>query len=138
MIHVAPPHHVIDPWKIDLAARWYSLQSETLHIPDRFGFFSPGLPPLQAFEVERFTGLLICLSWIVLIGVVGLCCFPAARESAWWTIRVLVGFQFVIIAFYWVTICYGPFRDDEWGTFEYSENDNSVRLVVRIFQPLPT
>ena len=40
--------------RLAIATTGYRIQSCTLQIPDRFGFFSPGPPRLQVFEGLSF------------------------------------------------------------------------------------
>ena len=40
----------LNPVLLDLANRGYYIQSEVLHISERYGVFSPGPPRLQVYE----------------------------------------------------------------------------------------
>lgn len=49
-----------------LGIRGYAFQSQTLHIPDRWGFFAPGPPQSQAAEAAVFATLVVANCQIVL------------------------------------------------------------------------
>jgi len=63
-----PLHPVISSKQLALARRAYSIQSETFHIPDGWGFFSAGPPPQQVYELRGVFPLLImsCFAYAVL------------------------------------------------------------------------
>jgi hypothetical protein len=56
MMDPEPYHNIISSQTLIMATRAYYVQSEIFHIPDQFGFFSPGPPPRQEFEFERVSG----------------------------------------------------------------------------------
>lgn len=124
MINPHDSHHIVSRWKVDLATRWYLIQSETLHIPDRFSFLtSEGPPPRKVFEVESFirflTGLpfcAICIGLAVYLGV-----------SQLWESGVLVfAHQFVFSNFFGSLGFYWRYRNSEdWGTWQYSDDDTA-------------
>ena len=49
----------INPIHLSVATTIYRIQSQTLHIPDHIGFFSPGPPRLQAHEARHFLALML-------------------------------------------------------------------------------
>ena len=53
---------IVNPFHIAIAARGYQIQSHVFQIPDRFGYFSPGSPRLQAHQGSLF------VAWSALIG----------------------------------------------------------------------
>ena len=53
----------LNPLHLAVAITGYRIQSRTLQIPDRFGFFSPGPPRLQVHEGLSF---IIMIGWICL------------------------------------------------------------------------
>ena len=63
-----PCPRVISSTQLALARRAYSIQSETLHIPDRWGLFSAGPPPQQVSEIRDLYSTLIifCFAYAIL------------------------------------------------------------------------
>ena len=53
----------LNPLHLAVTTTGYRIQSRTLRIPDRFGFFSPGPPRLQVHEGLAF---IIMVGWICL------------------------------------------------------------------------
>lgn len=53
------------PPLLALATAGYRIQSQTLQIPDRFGFFSPGPPRLQVSEASLFVATIITTSFFI-------------------------------------------------------------------------
>lgn len=55
---------------LSIATIGYRIQSQSLHIPDRFGFFSSGPPRLQVQEAKSFIELVSFISFqVVSVGV---------------------------------------------------------------------
>ena len=126
MIDPSSSHHVVSRWKLDLATRWYSVQSETLQIPDRFGFLTTGgSPPSQVFEVESIIRLLVCQSFLALLYplcIIGLPHIGISRvlEGLW----IVLGVQFVVFGIAWAFAYYSPHPGTEnWGTWQYRDYD---------------
>src|SRR6478736_9174954 len=103
MIDSSASHHVMSRWKLDLATRWYSIQSETLHIPDRFGFFTPrGSPPSQVFEVESFIRLLVCQSCLALLYPICIVSLPhIGIYRTLGCLGIVLGVQFIVSSIAW-------------------------------------
>lgn len=59
----------MNPHNIAVAASGYRIQSQTLHIPDRYGFFSSGPSRAQAIEGSLVVFLTIVLSLANFMGV---------------------------------------------------------------------
>jgi hypothetical protein len=51
--------HNLNPVHLAIARRGYAIQSNVLRIPDRFGFFAPGPPRLQAYNGAKFAALVL-------------------------------------------------------------------------------
>lgn len=108
-----------NPAHIALARRGYWIQSQRLHIPDRFGFFSPstGCPPrLQAHQGATFTFLAASTVGIIIYGgltlmVVGRAGRPVLRLAAF-----MAAFQVGMLGLAWAVVCYERHRtpSDNW------------------------
>ncbi|KAI1501062.1 hypothetical protein F5X99DRAFT_211976 [Biscogniauxia marginata] len=103
-----PVHLVIGTW-----GHW--IQAHILHIPDRFGFFSPGPPRLQVYQ----GAFVVCVALIL---------GPADLFAAWicllWKVsgrpvsRLVGGFMaigMVTIAFIWVAGLLSPRRAPDYN-----------------------
>lgn len=51
----------LNPHHLALATRGYRIQSRVLHVPDRYGIFSPGPPRLQVHEGSTFFVMILML-----------------------------------------------------------------------------
>ncbi|SPJ74918.1 uncharacterized protein FTOL_04649 [Fusarium torulosum] len=120
MMDPEPYHSIISSRTLSMATRAYYVQSKIFHIPDQFGFFSPGPPPRQEFEVERVIGLLVLLSIIGTMEVVALLVSLLTGNFEWEFVRVCLGFNCIPVEFFWALACYGPRRDPDydWGSWE--------------------
>jgi hypothetical protein len=58
----------LNPVHLGVAAHGYWIQSSVLHIPNRFGFFSPGPPRLQVFHGALFAFISFSLSILSVLG----------------------------------------------------------------------
>ncbi|CEI60202.1 unnamed protein product [Fusarium venenatum] len=124
MIDPSASHHLVSRWKLGLADRWYLIQSETLHIPDRFGFFTPGPPPHQEFEVERFIGLLSCQLCLVLLHLLIFSVSLQTGVSLSDVSGILLGLQFAVFGLFWgIKYPHPSSSTKAWGTWEYSDDD---------------
>jgi hypothetical protein len=83
-----------------MATRAYYVQSEIFHIPDHFGFFSPGPPPRQEFELERVIRLLVLTSIMGAMEVVVLLVSLLTDNFQWEFVRVYLGFNGIPMAFF--------------------------------------
>lgn len=52
----------LNPIHLSFATKAYKIQSQTLHIPDRYGWFSPGPPRLQVHQALVFRWVAVCLT----------------------------------------------------------------------------
>ncbi|KAH9230587.1 hypothetical protein CCHR01_07917 [Colletotrichum chrysophilum] len=57
-------HGQLNPTYLAVAARGYHIQSSVLHIPDRYGWFTPGSPRLQC---RQGAAMSFCLFLVVLL-----------------------------------------------------------------------
>ena len=55
----------LNPFHLAVATEGYRIQSHTLHVPDRMGFFSPGPPRLQVYEASSFFFLVCWVSFSI-------------------------------------------------------------------------
>ena len=60
----------LNPLHLAIATTGYRIQSCTLQIPDRLGFFSPGPPPLQAHQGGSFICLVCWYCMVIFFGAV--------------------------------------------------------------------
>lgn len=128
MIDRNESHHIVSRWKVDLATRWYSIQSETLHIPDRIGFFTPGgPPPKQVSEVECFIRILAWQSLFVLL-------YPIYILISDFGISLrclrglgfLLAVQFAMFCLVWTAASYCHRHDSrDWGTWRYRDDETA-------------
>ncbi len=80
----------LNPTHLAIATAGYRIQTETFHIPDRFGFFVAGPPRLQVRQAALFIHVIqgICLS-LVLWGFVVLILRSVEPVPAWKLIMIL-------------------------------------------------
>lgn len=64
------PNEPINPYSLAVSTSGYRVQSQVLHIPDRFGYFSPGPPSVQVKEGAFVTFLTIALSVANFMGAI--------------------------------------------------------------------
>jgi hypothetical protein len=107
----------LNPTHLAVARQGYWVQSQKLHIPDRYGFFSPGPPPLQAYQGAFFAGIITFHSISTALGAVIL--FLGKRTGT--PIAVLAGTMMAIDVLFlvlaWVAACIDHRRasDYDWG-----------------------
>jgi hypothetical protein len=120
MMDPEPYHSIISSRTLSMATRAYYVQSEIFHIPDRFGFFSPGPPPRQEFGVERVIRLLVGIFIMGAMEVVAILASLLIGNFEWEFVRVFLGLNCIPVGFFWALACYGPRRhpDYDWGSWE--------------------
>ncbi|KAG8670931.1 hypothetical protein FPOAC2_04259 [Fusarium poae] len=135
MIDPRASHHVVSRWKLDLAARWYTIQSETLHIPDRFGFLTKGTPPSEVFEVERVIRLSLCqFCFLILLSLVFTRLPQIGISRTLQASGFILGVQFLVFGLFWA-LQYLPPRASSinWGTWEYSDDTAHINYLKEVF-----
>ncbi len=111
----------LNPLHLAIATTGYQIQSRTLQIPDRFGFFSPGPPRLQVHEGLSF---IIMVGWICLnlifnafsVFVCRLYGLPTCQKlGAAFSLTIVPG-----VVLFWVGAVYGRRRAPgyEWGDWK--------------------
>ncbi len=63
----------LNPVHLALGIRGYWIQSQVLHIPDRFGFFSPGPPRLQVHQAFLLLPMLLAVITTSFWGAFAIC-----------------------------------------------------------------
>ena len=138
MINPSASHRVVSRWKVDLAARWYTIQSETLHIPDRFGFFTPGAsPPSQVSEVESVIRLLVCQLCLALFYPLCIIRLPHVGLSrALGGLGIILGAQFIVFGIFWAFAYSRPRPSSkDRGTWQYRDYDTGhIHYWEEIFE----
>ena len=111
----------LNPIHLSFAAVAYAIQSQTLHIPDQYGFFSPGPPRLQVYEAAAFFAAVFG-TWLVLVssGFVVLCMILGGMPH--W-LRGGVGFLLLTVflaVFFWTSMWYDRRRAPgyDWGEWK--------------------
>lgn len=100
----------INPQTLAVATSGYQLQSQVLHIPDRYGFFSPGPSEIQALEGALVPALIVTNTFMTfLVGFIFLLMKtvgdkPNTNEVLLWYLGTTVG----LIALLWVIACTAP------------------------------
>ncbi|KAF2498881.1 hypothetical protein BU16DRAFT_308438 [Lophium mytilinum] len=97
----------LNPIHLAIATNGYRIQSQTLHIPDRIGFFSSGPPRLQVYQASMFFLLIMgpCYSIISAAFVV----FVVRRNSikiAAFMLSITVAQTIAI----WALVCFDRHR----------------------------
>lgn len=107
----------LNPTHLTIATQSYRIQSDILHIPDRFGFFSPGPLRLQAHQGAEFGILFFLLGVICILGI-GIIVWFRARGDPVFILAsammlVIVGVAISI----WIMSWYDRRRskDYDWG-----------------------
>ncbi|OIW32459.1 hypothetical protein CONLIGDRAFT_630143 [Coniochaeta ligniaria NRRL 30616] len=110
----------LNPRYIAVAAHGYQIQSTVLHIPDRFGCFSPGPPPLQAWQ-GFYASMIFGLFPLVVLGAVVLFLAWAAYSDGEKIVLpkgFLTGVMALFLALGWIFLLLtrrlSP--DYKWGT----------------------
>lgn len=91
----------LNPLNLTIATTEYRIQSRTLQIPDRFGFFSPGPPRLQVHDGGMFIVIvgLICMNLICSAFLVFMCRLCEARncQKAGAIFTLLIPFMVIVV-----------------------------------------
>lgn len=111
----------LNPIRLAIATTGYRIQSRTLHIPDRVGFFSSGPPRLQVHEATCFI-LVVCwvcfsiISSSLLVFMVRLAGKPNSGKLG----AVLSSITIAEVAFFWFVACYDRRRAPgyDWGEWK--------------------
>lgn len=96
----------LNPNLLTLATNGYSIQSQTLRIPDRFGLFSPKPPRLQVHQASVFI-VFVFGSYLTLMGaaftvfLMRLCGLPNIKRIAVGQLAISA----VLIALLYLLIC---------------------------------
>ncbi|KAI0871545.1 hypothetical protein GGS24DRAFT_471207 [Hypoxylon argillaceum] len=114
----------LNPIHLALGIRGYQIQSEVLHIPTRWGIFSPGPPRLQVYESHAFasTCLIVALiaTWTILNDVI---IYIYGRLDVETVVFCLCG-VIVIAALCFLALCFFPPQHRQgyvWDDWEMSE-----------------
>lgn len=111
----------LNPLHPAIATTGYRIQSRTLQIPDRLGFFSPGSPRLQAHDGWCFIFMLgwICLNLISNAFSVYVCSLyglPTCQKlGAAYSLTLVPG-----VILFWIVAVYGRHRAPgyDWGDWK--------------------
>ena len=109
---------------LTIATQGYWIQSNILHIPTQFGFFSPGPPRLQVHQGALFGLLsfhlgLSCIFGAFIVFWVGIRGGPVlALASA--MVAIVVG----VVACIWIASCYDRHRSPE---YDWGDSDGKLR-----------
>ncbi|KAJ8132613.1 hypothetical protein O1611_g1010 [Lasiodiplodia mahajangana] len=110
----------LNPVLLDLANRGYYIQSEVLHIPERYAIFSPGPPRLQVYEGQASV---VAYYLIIYIGAAFALASFLLGKLGQSNIKLnaipLIIFIFILIELY-IALLYPPQRApgyvwDDWG-----------------------
>lgn len=105
----------LNPVHLSVAAAGYRIQSQSLHIPDRIGFFSPGPPRLQVRQAAAFMFPVFgtCVSVYfsgVLILFLKLCGIPISQRLGVAFLLMTVASPVFYAVLMWVMVCTDPRR----------------------------
>lgn len=117
----------LNPIYLALGIRGYQIQSEVLHIPTRWGIFSPGPPRLQVYEGEAFVSACFIVAFIatwailteVILYMLGML-NVAIVVFCWCAVIVMVATNYL-------ALCFPPQRRQGyvWDDWEMSEGVNT-------------
>ena len=96
----------LNPVHLAIATTGFRIQSRTLHIHHRFGFFSPGPPRLQVYEATSFIVLVFGSCFEIVSGgfvvfVIRLCGLPNSLKAGAVMLSMIIA-QAVIV---WILVC---------------------------------
>lgn len=102
----------LNPLHLAVATTGYRVQSQTLQVPDRFGFFSPGPPRLQIHEGLYFILVVgsICLSLIGDAFCVFVCNLHGAPTCQKLGAAYLLTLVVPVVIVLWIAAIYDPRR----------------------------
>jgi len=110
--------NTLNPVHLAIATRGYWIQSRILRIPDRYGFFSPGPPRLQAYQGNLFIPIFIMVVCLIFCGAVisYLLSFKPDHVPIWKALIFLAMPGSGTIAMIWISECFSKHRaqDHDW------------------------
>ncbi|KAI1340323.1 hypothetical protein F5Y15DRAFT_54601 [Xylariaceae sp. FL0016] len=101
-----------------IATYGYHIQSQLLHIPDHWGWFSPGPPRLQVAQGAIFALLNVGLSYSYMVfGACLIILMHSQQRSIGVAIGVITALYRASLAFFWVLVCFADHRKPDlvWG-----------------------
>lgn len=111
----------LNPVHLAIATTGFRIQSRTLHIPHRIGFFSPGPPRLQVHEAASFFVLMFGSCFAIVSGgfiifLIRLCGLPNSLKGGAVMLSMIIA-QAVVI---WVIVCCDRRRVPgyDWGDWK--------------------
>ncbi len=112
----------LNPIHLALSTRGYWFQSHILSIPDRYGFFSPGPPRLQAYQGFLSLILFIMIVCEIFLGtfVIFLASLKPDRKPIWVLIPAISASAIGVVAFIWAGSCFHENRrpDYDWADWK--------------------
>ena len=107
----------LNPVLLSVATRGHWVQSHILHIPDQYGFFSPGPPRRQVFEASRLVVVTICLSFITFSGLFTVFVLRITGKSILPVFMILLAWEMGFVAWVWYEMCNSNTREPGyvWG-----------------------
>lgn len=111
--------NTLNPIQMALASRGHWIQSHILHIPDRYGFFSPGPPRLQVYQGFLFIPLLIMTICSIFLGACAVfnISLKPDHKPIWRVVVFMVALVVGTLAILWIMACFDRLRapDYDWG-----------------------
>ncbi|RFU73380.1 hypothetical protein TARUN_8877 [Trichoderma arundinaceum] len=110
----------LNPVHVAIASKGHQFQSRVLHIPDRFGLFSPGPPRLQAAEGFQVVFMSCILGFVSLPAVVAVLLARLKGRPVLLLALGLAAMIFSTAIFFWVGVCSDRRRspDYDWGEWK--------------------
>jgi hypothetical protein len=102
--------HQLNPIHLALAQRGYWIQEHVLRIPDRFGFFSPSPPRLQAYEGSVFACVAIIHGLVFSWGLFALFCLYLSGMFTRTLVAAMIAMVLTSLGLFWVGACFDPRR----------------------------
>ena len=99
-------HNVLNPVLLAVGSRGYLIQSRTLHIPDRYGYFSPGSPRLQVSQAFHLAFWTLILGIPLILELFNLLMSRIITTPVRRSIMRIYSMLFSVLAFTWVFRCY--------------------------------
>jgi len=110
----------LNPVYLAVATSGYRIQSQTLHIPDRFGFFASSPPRLQVEEGAAFAHMVFMICYAIMTWCfVASLASPNARLFA--LAMVFVAMEIGIISFVWYMMCTKASRQPNYVWKDWDE-----------------
>lgn len=111
----------LNPTRLSNATTAYRIQSRTLRIPNRAGFFSSGPPRLQVHEATCFVLVVCCVSFShISSGLLSLVLKLQGRPNSVYLLAFIWSFAVVQIFLSWFVVCHDRRRAPgyEWRDWE--------------------